>query len=88
VPEIVVVGAGLVGSAVAYFCAREGARVTVIDAGRSGGGTSSTTFSWLNANRKTPHEYFDLNVAGMRAHVALRDELGSAPWLHDGGNLE
>jgi glycine/D-amino acid oxidase-like deaminating enzyme len=88
VPEIVVVGAGLVGSAVAYFCARAGAKVTVIDAGRPGGGTSSTTFSWLNANRKTPRAYFDLNVAGMRAHAALRDELGSAPWLHDGGNLE
>jgi glycine/D-amino acid oxidase-like deaminating enzyme len=88
VPDIVVAGAGVVGSAVAYFLAREGASVIVVEAKRPGAGTSSTTFSWLNANHKTPREYFDLNLAGMRAHAALRDELGAAPWLHDGGNLE
>src|SRR6516165_4068829 len=86
--DIVVVGAGLIGSAVAYYASALGARVTIVEAGRPGGGTSSTTFSWLNANNKLPREYFDLNVAGMREHVALRDQLGSAPWLHEGGNLE
>jgi glycine/D-amino acid oxidase-like deaminating enzyme len=86
--DIAVIGAGLVGSAVAYCCSLAGAKVTIIESGRPGGGTSSTTFSWLNANNKLPREYFDLNVAGMREHLALRDRLGSAPWLHDGGNLE
>src|SRR5437016_10957266 len=86
--DIVVIGAGLLGSAVAYCAALGGATVTVVEAGRPGGGTSSTTFSWLNANNKTPREYFDLNVAGMRAHAALKESLGSAPWLHEGGNLE
>jgi glycine/D-amino acid oxidase-like deaminating enzyme len=86
--DIAVIGAGLVGSAVSYYCAVAGARVTTLDAGRQGGGTSSTSFSWLNANNKLPREYFDLNVAGMREHLALRDQLGSAPWLHEGGNLE
>jgi glycine/D-amino acid oxidase-like deaminating enzyme len=86
--DIAVIGAGLIGSAVAYYCSLAGARVTVIEAVRPGGGTSSTSFSWLNANNKLPREYFDLNVAGMREHVALREQLGSAPWLHDGGNFE
>lgn len=86
--DIAIIGAGLVGSAVAYYCASAGARVTVVEAGRPGGGTSSTTFSWLNANNKTPREYFDLNVAGMHEHLAVRDSLGSTPWLHEGGNLD
>ena len=86
--DIAVVGAGLVGCALAYYSALAGANVTIIEAGRPGGGTSSTTFAWLNANNKTPREYFDLNIAGMREHLALRDALGAAPWLHDSGNLE
>ena len=86
--DVVVIGAGLIGSAVAYYAALAGAHVTVLEAVRPGGGTSSTTFSWLNANNKTPHEYFDLNVLGMREHAALKADLGVAPWLHEGGNLE
>jgi glycine/D-amino acid oxidase-like deaminating enzyme len=86
--DIAVIGAGLVGCAVAYHCALAGAEVTLIEAVRPGSGTSGTTFSWLNANNKTPREYFDLNLAGMREHLALRETLGGAPWLHDGGNLE
>jgi glycine/D-amino acid oxidase-like deaminating enzyme len=86
--DIAVIGAGLLGSAVAYYASLAGASVTLIEQGRPGGGTSSTTFSWLNANNKTPREYFDLNLAGMREHVALEQQLGEAPWLHHGGNLE
>jgi glycine/D-amino acid oxidase-like deaminating enzyme len=63
-------------------------RVTVFEAGHVGCGTSSATFGYTNANHKPPREYQDLNVAGMRAHVALRDELGATPWLHDTGNIE
>ncbi len=84
----IVIGAGVVGSAVAYRLAQAGVRVTVFEAGYVGSGTSSNTFAWVNANNKPPREYQDLNVAGMQAHVALRVELGDAPWLHDTGNVE
>jgi glycine/D-amino acid oxidase-like deaminating enzyme len=73
---------------VAYRLAQAGMRVTVFEAGYVGSGTSSNTFAWINANNKPPREYQDLNVAGMRAHAALRDELGAAPWFHDTGNVE
>lgn len=86
--EIIVIGAGLVGSAITYRLAAGGARVTAVDAGYTGGGTSGATFAWLNSNSKTPHAYHDLNVAGMHEHRALAAELGAAPWLHEGGNLE
>jgi glycine/D-amino acid oxidase-like deaminating enzyme len=86
--DVVVIGAGVIGASVVFRLAQAGARVTVVEAGREAGGTSSATFSWINANAKTPRAYHDLNVAGMRAHAALRDELGAAPWLHGGGNVE
>lgn len=39
--DVVVIGAGAIGAAVAYFCARAGLAVTVLDRDRPGGGTSS-----------------------------------------------
>ena len=86
--EIVVVGAGIVGASVAYRLACAGAAVTVLDAGRAGGGTSAATFAWINANRKEPLTYYLLNRAGMAEHLLLRRELGDGSWLHLVGNLE
>lgn len=84
----IVVGAGVVGSAVAYRLAEAGARVTVIEAGHVGGGTSGASFAWTNANNKPPRAYHDLNVAGMKAHRALVGEFGAAPWFHGSGSIE
>lgn len=39
--DVIVIGAGIVGAAVAHFCAEAGLGVTVVDRGRPGGGTSS-----------------------------------------------
>jgi glycine/D-amino acid oxidase-like deaminating enzyme len=86
--DFIVVGAGVVGTSVAYRLAQAGASVTVLEAGQVGSGASGASFAWLNANPKPPRAYHNLNVAGMRAHVALRDEFGSAPWWHGGGNIE
>lgn len=87
----IVIGAGIIGASVAYFLARQGAAVTVIDAGRIAGGTSTHSFAWVNAIFKPPRHYHDLNVAGMRAHQSLRQQwladTGSAPWWHGGGTV-
>lgn len=86
-PRIAVVGAGIVGSSVAFRLAQAGASVTVIDRDRVASGTTAASFAWLNANAKRPHEYFELNRSGMAEHLRLRDELADAPWLHYGGML-
>lgn len=86
--RVAVVGAGLLGAAVAFRCAEAGARVTILESGTPGGGASGVSFAWLNAATKTDRPYFDLNLAGMRAHRDLARELGDAPWLHWGGRLE
>ncbi len=60
----------------------------MLDAARPASGTSAASFAWVNANAKTPREYFELNRAGMDEYHRLRGELpGGAPWLRAGGNL-
>lgn len=39
--DVLIIGSGAVGAAIAFFCARAGLSVQVVDKGRSGGGTSS-----------------------------------------------
>ena len=86
--KMIVIGAGVMGASVAYRLAQAGADVTVLEATRVGGGTSGISFAWTNAHRKPPKPYHDLNVGGMKAHAALRDEFGATPWWHGGGSLE
>ena len=88
--RVAVIGAGIVGASVAFRLAEsEAARVWIIDRSGSGSGTTSASFAWVNANNKTPRDYFELNRAGLEEHLRLRDELpGGASWLHSGGNIE
>ena len=86
--KTIVIGAGVMGASVAYRLAQAGAAVTVLEATRIGGGTSGISFAWTNAHNKPPKPYHDLNVAGMKAHLALADEFGATPWWHGGGSLE
>ncbi|WP_433222965.1 NAD(P)/FAD-dependent oxidoreductase [Dactylosporangium sp. CS-047395] len=48
--SITVVGAGIVGASIAYHAARAGAAVTLVDAGRPGGGVTANSFAWIGAS--------------------------------------
>lgn len=85
--SIIVIGAGVIGASVAFRLAQGGAKVSVIEAGEVGKGTSSATFAWVNAHDKSPRNYHDLNVAGMTAHRLLAEEL-AGDWYHETGCLE
>ena len=85
-PSVIVIGAGLLGSAVAHELARRGADVTVLEAGRPAGGTTGSSFSWVNAQDKAPGHYFELNAAGVAAYPRLAATLGGG-WYHRGGDL-
>lgn len=81
------VGAGIVGAALADRLAAAGAAVTVVDAGRPGSGTSGSSFSWLNSNGKLPRHYHDLSVRAMDAWARLAAEFGQPPWYVPSGNV-
>ncbi|HEY8597692.1 MAG TPA: FAD-binding oxidoreductase [Thermomicrobiales bacterium] len=85
--EIIIIGGGIIGAATAYRLTLAGARVTLLDTGEPGRGTSGSSFAWLNSAHKPPRAYHDLNMAGMAEHVALGREFAAAPWLHPVGGL-
>src|SRR5688500_6459299 len=85
--RVIVVGAGVIGTSIAYRLAAKGADVTLIDAGRPGAGTTSRSFAWLNGNEKQPPAYGQLNAEGIAAHHRLAADLGRSSWLHASGNL-
>jgi D-hydroxyproline dehydrogenase subunit beta len=82
----VVIGAGVLGAAVADSLAGSGVRVTLLEQDRPGRATSRWSFAWLNSNDKAPRHYHDLNHAGMKAWADL--DLDSAAWYRPVGHLE
>jgi glycine/D-amino acid oxidase-like deaminating enzyme len=63
---------------VADRLAADGATVTVVDAVRSGSGTSGSSFAWLDSNGKLPRHYHDLSVRAMDAWARLADGFRAA----------
>jgi D-hydroxyproline dehydrogenase subunit beta len=84
----VVIGAGLLGAAVAARLARAGMHVTLLEADQPGRGTSCWSFAWVNSNDKGPKAYHDLNHAGIRAWAELAPDLDGAAWYRPVGHLE
>ena len=56
---------GIVGLTAAFYLARRGQRVAVVERNRIGSGTSSRSFAWINATSKVADEpYHRLNALG------------------------
>jgi glycine/D-amino acid oxidase-like deaminating enzyme len=75
--DVVVIGAGVVGCAVAHSLGARKMRVAVVEGGLVGQGTSSNTFAWINATSKTTDEaYHRLNALGAELYRELACEWG------------
>ena len=85
--RVVVVGAGIVGSAIAFHLARRGARVVVVESGWPGGGASGHSFAYLNSFGKEPESYHDLNRRSMDMWDRFARLLGAEVGLTWGGKL-
>lgn len=88
-PDVVIVGGGILGTALAYELTRRTLRVTVLEAGGLARGATGNGFAWVNATSKTEDaRYHALNVAGMNRYRDLAAEWGAeALGLHGGGSL-
>src|SRR2546423_9662797 len=78
--SVLVVGAGIIGTALADRLASEGVPVTLVDSGDVGAGTTRTSLAWLNSNHKRPRSYHDFNVTGMAAWRELAGGVGTPGW--------
>ena len=88
--DVLVIGAGIVGCAVATTLALRRYSVVLIDADSVGCGTSSSSFSWINATSKfSDPEYFRLNALGLERYQNLATEWGADTiGLHQSGMIE
>ncbi|MHB8694094.1 MAG: NAD(P)/FAD-dependent oxidoreductase [Solirubrobacteraceae bacterium] len=87
-PRVAVIGAGVVGACCAYYLARAGIDVLIVEADRPGQLTTGASFAWVNASAKADHPaYFDLNFAGLQEYERLAADLAPAPWWNPTGHL-
>lgn len=62
---VIIIGAGIIGSAIAWHMAKAGASVTVVDAQEPGGIATGGSWAWINASWGTPAPYFRLRERSM-----------------------
>lgn len=75
--EVVVVGAGAVGCSIAYWLAKRGKDVTLVDKGGPGSGTSIANFGLVWTSDKEPHTYMELNLRSSWLWPKMVAELGA-----------
>jgi glycine/D-amino acid oxidase-like deaminating enzyme len=74
-PNVLIVGAGIIGASIAWHLCRAGARVTVIESGAPGGIATRRSWAWINASRGNPEPYFRLRMRAMAEWRRLEQEL-------------
>jgi glycine/D-amino acid oxidase-like deaminating enzyme len=86
--HVIVAGAGIIGASLAYHMAKRGARVTLLEKEHPAAGTTKNSFAWLNASDKSPHDYYELNLAGIAGWRRLQLDLGSSLPVQWGGGVQ
>ena len=87
--DAVVVGGGVIGCTSAFYLARKGMKVAVVERDSLACGTTSKSFAWINGTSKTTDEnYHCLNARGLTAYCELAEEFGEAELgLNPSGSL-
>ena len=75
--DVVVIGGGMVGAACAYSCARAGLRVTVVERGSPGSGTTSACEGNILLSDKEPGPELDLALRSSQLWRELADRHGA-----------
>lgn len=84
--DVVVIGAGIVGSATAYYLARRGVRAVVVDRGAVAGEQSRKNWGFVRQQGRDPLEV-PLMMEANRIWQGLERELGADIEWTQGGNL-
>jgi glycine/D-amino acid oxidase-like deaminating enzyme len=84
---VVVVGAGIVGCAIAVHLADHGIRPVVVDLDRPGQGASTSSFASLSAFGKDPATHYELACAGLASWSRWAERLGGGVGLRRDGEV-
>jgi glycine/D-amino acid oxidase-like deaminating enzyme len=63
--KVIVIGAGIIGSSAAYYLAKSGAQVLVLEAGAAGGIATPNSWSWINASWGNAPDYAKFRMTAM-----------------------
>lgn len=74
--DVAIIGGGVIGCAVAYYLAKQGASVTIIERAAVGSGASSVNSGVISMATKKPGLSLDLAMASQRLYPGLAAELG------------
>jgi glycine/D-amino acid oxidase-like deaminating enzyme len=85
--EVLVIGAGMVGAACAYYCAAAGLRVGVVERGAVASGTTSAGEGNILVSDKEPGAELDLALLSVRLWGELGELLGDRIELHAKGGV-
>jgi glycine/D-amino acid oxidase-like deaminating enzyme len=92
--KVVIIGAGIMGAALARGVAGHGAEVCVVDSGGVAGGATGRSFGWVNASFYADAAHFALRAEGIAAYRRLVRDLalpvrfsGALCWEESGAAL-
>ena len=85
--SVIVVGGGIVGCATAYFCARAGMRVTLLERRTIGYGASGRNPGWIWVHCRTAGFALDISRAGRALYDELIKELPGGFEFEPSGGL-
>jgi glycine/D-amino acid oxidase-like deaminating enzyme len=83
-PRVVVIGAGIIGSAIAMQLAERGLRPVVVDRGGTGRSASARSFASLTAFGKDPVGYYELACAALASWSRWARRLGEVGFRRGG----
>jgi glycine/D-amino acid oxidase-like deaminating enzyme len=84
-PHIAIVGTGIIGASIGYHLAKDGARVTFLDAGEPGGIATRASWAWINASWGNKKSYFNFRRRAMQEWRRLAEEVPGVGLRWPGG---
>lgn len=86
--DVVVVGGGVIGTSVAYYLAKSGADVILVEEGRIGNGSSSGCDGFVIMQSKSPGPHLNMALASEIMYRTLPEELDwDIEYEHSGGMI-
>ena len=85
--EVAVLGGGIIGTSIAYYLAKAGKDVILVEKNGIGRGTSSACDGFMFLQTKKPGLFLELAIESAKMYTGLSDELGLDVHYRKNGGL-